>query len=180
MIGMRVKNTAFNHKAIIRDQERRTKRGLYKGAGAIRLTARRSIRKSKNPSSPGQPPHTQSESHQYYSLRNSIAYAVDNTRLSAVIGPKKTTYTRKSGRRSTRAHNVVKRIGQLHEFGGTVRQRRSWAAIRRLDIPGHRTFERMKAEQNKPVSMTYPRRPFMRPALDKIQPTLAKSWASAS
>ena len=57
-------------------------RSLGHAAGTIRLTAKRSIRKRKKPSSPGSPPHTQTGM-----LRRVIRYEVNRDREEAVIGP---------------------------------------------------------------------------------------------
>ena len=55
---------------------------LDKAAGAIRLTARRSIRRSKTASRPGQPPHTRRGW-----IKMGILYAVERIAGYAVIGP---------------------------------------------------------------------------------------------
>lgn len=74
---------------------------LGHAAAAVRLTARRSIKKGKRSSAPGTPPHTQTKR-----LPAAIKYAVDNRRGSALIGPDAA---------------VVGDSGKAHEFGGLFR-----------------------------------------------------------
>jgi len=87
---------------------KRAEQGSFKSLGhaaaAIRLTARRSIRKSKSYSAPGAPPHTRRGL-----LRGAILYGVERYRDSAVIGP---TYER------------VGTSAMAHEFGGRYRKER--------------------------------------------------------
>jgi phage gpG-like protein len=76
-------------------------KGLSHAAAAIRLTARRSIRRRKGAADPGQPPHTRQGR-----LKESILYSVDQRRQEAVIGP---------------AASVVGTAGSAHEHGGRFR-----------------------------------------------------------
>jgi len=74
-------------------------------AGAvIRLTARRSIRKRKNPSEPGKPPNTRKGQ-----LRKAIVYAVERQQDRVVIGPE---------------FSGVGPSAMAHEFGGRFRGQR--------------------------------------------------------
>lgn len=75
---------------------------LGHAGAAIRLAARRSIKKSKKPSPPGAPPHTRKGR-----VRNAIKYAVVAAAQSVVIGPD---------------HAVAADSGAAHEFGGRYRQ----------------------------------------------------------
>lgn len=71
---------------------------LNRAGAAIRLTARRSIRRRKKSSPAGQPPSTRRGQ-----LRNAIAYEVDQRRQEVAIGPQ------------------ASQVGQsatAHEFGG--------------------------------------------------------------
>lgn len=56
-------------------------RGIQGAAAYVRAVIRNLIRRRKGPSSPGQPPHTQTGR-----LRASILYAVDQRRQTALIG----------------------------------------------------------------------------------------------
>ncbi len=104
-------------------------RSLGHAGAALRLTARRSIRRSGRPSAPGRPPHTRRGQ-----LKRSLRYAVEKNRERVLIGP---TYT------------VVGRSARAHEFGGRYRRE------------------------------TYPKRPFMGPALMKIRSRLPRMWADS-
>ena len=75
---------------------------LTHAAAAIRLTARRSIRRSKRQSSPGSPPHTRAGQ-----LKRAILYAVERQKANAIIGP---------------SAQVVGTSGHAHEFGGRYRK----------------------------------------------------------
>ena len=100
MIGMRSRST-FNGETVRKRAERGSFRSLSHAAAAIRLTARRSIRRSKSYSAPGTPPHTRRGL-----LRGAIVYGVERHRDSALIGP---TYER------------VGTSAMAHEFGGRYR-----------------------------------------------------------
>ena len=77
-------------------------RSLEHAGAALRLTARRSIRRSRKASPPGQPPHTRRGQ-----LKRALRYAVEKERERVLIGP---TYT------------VVGRSAAAHEFGGRYKR----------------------------------------------------------
>ena len=79
MIGLRVQ-TVFRARAVHDAVASGQRRYLYRAAGYVRTIARRSIRKAKGKSQPGQPP----KSH-VGRLKQSIRFAVEATK--AVIGP---------------------------------------------------------------------------------------------
>jgi phage gpG-like protein len=103
MIGMRSRSR-FDMEGVRRRADQGSFRSLAHAAAAIRLTARRSIRRSKSCSAPGTPPHTRRGL-----LRGAIVYGVEKYRDSAVIGP---TYER------------VGTSAMAHEFGGRYRKER--------------------------------------------------------
>lgn len=74
------------------------KRYLFKAGGTLRTIARRSIKRRKKKSRPGQPPSSQTGV-----LKNSIMFAVDLIEMDATIGP---TFI------------AMHEIAELHEFGG--------------------------------------------------------------
>lgn len=98
--------------AIARPTPARVKRAAKAGAikslghaaAALRLVARHSIRKSRQPAEAGTPPNTREGR-----LRSAIRYAVEKPQQTAVIGP---------------AHEVVADAGKAHEFGGRYRKER--------------------------------------------------------
>ena len=100
IVGMKAK-TVWHGDKVKAAAKRGTFNSLPHAGAALRLTARRSIRRSNRPSAPGQPPHTR-----LGALRNSIMYSVDKARQSVIIGP--TT-------------SMVGNVGKAHEFGGLYR-----------------------------------------------------------
>jgi phage gpG-like protein len=101
MIGAKVKTK--NSMARVRAK---AKQGNFKSLGhaaaAIRLVARRNIRRRKTASMPGSPPNTRRGR-----LKQSIRYALDKQRGVALIGPD---------------FEVVGTAGKAHEFGGLFRR----------------------------------------------------------
>lgn len=165
-------------------------RSLGHAAGAVRLTAKRSIRKRKKASQPGSPPHTQSGN-----LKRSIRYEV--TKDDAVIGP---------------VNEFGGRIWNLHEHGGMGRPPRLLKSHR--FSPGEFGPIRVRRRGNRPTQATsfhrarlrtsaqaaratrlleeenqrrlqpqrsrrYPKRPFMGPALELMRPRLPKFWRNS-
>ncbi|MCC7085614.1 MAG: hypothetical protein IT427_11485 [Pirellulales bacterium] len=121
----------------VRDESKRVlvkaKQGTLKSLGhagaTIRLTARRSIRRSKTAAPAGQPPRTRRGQ-----LRGAIVYAVEVREQRVVIGPEV---------------SKVGKSGSAHERGGRYKRQH------------------------------YPKRPFMGPALEKIQDRLPALWAGS-
>ena len=102
-IGMTVR-TRSDIQKVLRRVRRANIRTLGHAGAALRLTARRSIRRRKGPSAPGTPPHTHTGA-----LRGSIIYQVEKQADRVVIGP---------------TFGGVGTSGSLHEFGGRRRARR--------------------------------------------------------
>lgn len=103
MIGMHVRTRSYTELVRKRAKDA-TFRNLTHAAATLRLTARRSLRRRKRPSAPGQPPSSPTGR-----LRRSILYAVDRPRQRAVIGPSK---------------ELIGPAGQEHEHGAHVRKER--------------------------------------------------------
>ncbi len=185
MIGMTVRRQYLNPRFVIEATRRAKKRVLSRQGAYVRGIAKRKIRRRKNPklaSAPGQPPYTHTGA-----LKKSIVFAVGTE--SVIIGP---------------TYSEIGRIGHTHEFGGTEpkkvsRQRRNnW----NLSIGGHgpvavkngrpviaklqtaRQVERAKRIAREiPAGMTvakprrtYPKRPYMGPALADARPALPAFW----
>jgi hypothetical protein len=105
MVEMKVKlkpREGIDIKRVKRPVDRSTFKNLGHAGGAIRLTSKRSIRKSKGPSTPGTPPHTRQGQ-----LKRAIVYAVEKSKQKAVIGP---------------THELVGPSAMAHEFGGRFRK----------------------------------------------------------
>ncbi len=101
MIGVRVKTKNSMARVLAK-----AKQGNFKSLGhagaAIRLVARRSIRRRKTASMPGSAPNTRRGR-----LKQSIRYALDKQRGVVLIGPD---------------FEVVGTAGKAHEFGGRFRR----------------------------------------------------------
>jgi len=102
-IGFQVKTRSEIPK-VLRKAHRANIDSLGHAGGTIRLTAKRSIRKSANPAEPGKPPKTRRGQ-----LRSSIRFAVERNRQRVLIGPD---------------HRIVGQSGRAHEFGGRYRKQR--------------------------------------------------------
>ena len=176
--------TVFDSQLVQRKVQAASFRSLGHASGAIRLTARRSIRRSKKPSKPGQPPHTPTGA-----LKRVIRYAVDQQKTEAAIGP---------------INEYAKTIWNLHEFGGVTRKRlrllkahhfrvgdfgpikkkagKGFTRVRLLTEAQARRATRLIDEENRMrvadarILRRYPKRPFMRPALDTNRNRLPKFW----
>lgn len=77
-----VKQLFFDRDRVIRATDRAQRRALSRVGGFVRKTAKRSIRKSKKKSTPGNPPRSHSGE-----LRGGIWFSYDQQRKSVVIGP---------------------------------------------------------------------------------------------
>jgi len=128
MIGVKA-TTQFDATKVLHRVQQANIESLGHAGGAIRLTARRSIRRSDKPSAPGSPPHTRKGQ-----IKRAIVYAVEKQKQCVVIGPEYAT---------------LGPSGMAHEFGGRFR------------------------------GQNYPKRPFMGPALMKIQDRLPRMWAGS-
>ena len=102
-IGFQVKTRADIPK-VLRKVRRANIESLGHAGASIRLTAKRSIRKSANPAEPGRPPKTRRGQ-----LRSAIRFAVEKNRQRVVIGPD---------------FRIVGQSARAHEFGGRYRKQR--------------------------------------------------------
>ncbi|GIW56321.1 MAG: hypothetical protein KatS3mg082_2725 [Nitrospiraceae bacterium] len=101
MIGFNVR-TQIDSRQVLAKVRRANIANLGHAGAAIRLTARRSIRKRQQPSTPGQPPHTREGL-----LRQAILFSVERPQQRVVIGP---------------SAALVGTSGKAHEFGGRYRR----------------------------------------------------------
>lgn len=100
--GMFKVRSRFDARKLREAAQRANFASLTHAAAAIRLTARRSIRRSKRQSSPGRPPHTRAGQ-----LKRAILYAIERQKAKAIIGP---------------SAQIVGTSGHAHEFGGRYRR----------------------------------------------------------
>lgn len=103
MIGLKVA-TRSDVKQVLAKAKQAEITSLGHAGAAIRLVARRSIRRSRSESSPGTPPHTRRGQ-----LKRAIQYAVVKEQELVVIGP---------------TADVVGQAGRAHELGGRYRRER--------------------------------------------------------
>jgi len=178
MVTFKMKDMFFDRKAVMSAVEKAGKQYLSKAGGYTRKTARGSIKRKglarKQPGKvggkaeakwlreindqPTSPPGTPPFTHTGF-LRDDILYGYDAAAQSAVIGPWRKPW-----------------LNALHEYGGTVpmivvRGARGMTWLQRANSRVRRYAKVVKA-----VSVTYPARPFMRPALAAVRPRLAKMW----
>ncbi len=103
MIGMKTRSHFYPDRV-----KNAAKKASFKNLGhagaAIRLTARKSIRKGKKPAQAGKPPHTRRGQ-----LKRSLRYAVEKDRGRVLIGP---------------VYTMVGRSAMAHEFGGKYKKER--------------------------------------------------------
>jgi len=92
----------FNPEKVKKAAKKACFKNLGHAGAAIRLTARRSIRKSKTASLRDTPPHTRRGQ-----LKRGILYAVDKNKGSVIVGS---------------AYTIVGQSGKAHEFGGKYKK----------------------------------------------------------
>jgi hypothetical protein len=192
--------THFDQTRLKKKVDEGTFRSLAHAGAAIRLTARRSIRRRKKPSRPGSPPHTPTGH-----LKRVLRYDVDRDSQEVVIGP---------------VNEYSRTIWNLHEFGGSIRPkprlvkahtfrvgkygpiRRSGATLRdrrgrfmrrsnqfarvqiRSEAQARRATQIVKQENEYRMAdakkrRRYPQRPFMGPALESQRSRLPRFWANS-
>ena len=179
--------TQFDKRKLKKKAETATFTSLSEAGGAVRKTAKRSIRKRKKASKPGSPPHTQTGM-----LKRVIRYDVTNNRTVVAIGP---------------VNEIAGQLWNLHEFGGVATKRRKLkphrfkvgehGPIRAIQHGSKTKFARIElrtgtlanratrliAEENERRSDNkprhYPKRPFMKPALEANRSRLPTFWANS-
>lgn len=143
MITMKIRDTFFDRQAVLGPAERARKKSLSKAGAFVSTTARRSIKRRKKPSWPGQPPHAHSSSEPNL---KTILFGWDRANDGVVIGPIE-----------LRSRETDRTAPDLHEHGGSTAIRRK---VRRY-VNG------TKVTLVKNDRAYFPRRPFMGPALDR-------------
>jgi hypothetical protein len=149
------KNAWFFDRNRVKGAVLKVERSVQGAQGAlIRGIARRSMRRRKGPSAPGDPPHA----HVGY-LKDMLYFAWDPTTRTTVVGPA-----------------IFKRgiVPSLMEEGGT-------AVVTRYKH-GNWTYAEKKAgrrEVTSRVAARFPARPFMGPALAIARGELADGWRDA-
>lgn len=152
--AFKLERVEIRAKKMLKEADRANVRALFKISAFTARTARRSMRKRKRASAPGQPPsaHSGDRYGRGELLRQLMEFSVDRKRLTAVIGPRK---IRSKTLGKVRAR---KPVPNLHEFGGSLR------------VDGDKPGQTRRA--------IYPARPYMAPALDKARESdkLRDAW----
>lgn len=155
-LNLKLKTTThwfFDRTNVIKRVGQQRARFLNRAGAMVRLTARRSIRKSKGTSAPGEPP----KSHGQHLLRSKIFYALDPRRNDVVIGPVKL--------------NKPGTAPATLEHGGT-------ATVMKYRHVRDKTTKVVRRVPVEPKEVVIEPRPYMGPALVKVRPQLSRLWAS--
>ena len=172
------KENFLDRPAIMRFLDKAESIAFNKIGGRIRLTAMRSMRTQKKPkkkayvikpSAPGEPPRRRVP---MGSGLTKIYYTYNPTEHQVQIGPVKFAWSAYP--------NVT--VPQLHEFGGSVqitevdygRFSPAWIRV------GNRGRQNSKGRPMRTRRATYPKRPFMFPAIDTNMQFIRDTWAGAS
>ena len=103
MLGLKTR-TRFDTRKLLQQTRKANISNLGHAGAAIRLVAKRSIRKRKGAAPAGSPPHTHTKR-----LPRAILYAVEKQRSRVVLGP---------------AKHLVGTAGKAHEHGGQYKGQR--------------------------------------------------------
>lgn len=103
MVGMKA-TVRFDARKVRARARKGSIKSLGHAGGAVRLAARRSIRRGPKASAAGRPPHTRKGR-----LKSAILYSVERRQERVVIGPR---------------YTVAGPSGMAHEFGGRFRGQR--------------------------------------------------------
>lgn len=199
MVLTKIENNA---RQVLERQKRGTLKALGKAGGYVAKAAKNSIRRSKNPSQPGRPPHTRMGR-----LKRLIQYAVDSDAVTAVVGARRgfaaaIWWIHEHGGTATKKLKALKphifRAGEFGPVRAIETMGRGYSAAGTLEDKGvakvrfarvllrsanqARRATRLLAAENarRRAAMRkearYPARPFMAPALERSQEKLAEFW----
>lgn len=169
----------FDRKGVQVAAERGKVRALSKFGAFVRRAAQTSMRYRKGISPPGQPPSAHKSNqlaalkkmkrarHNGAMIRELLFFAYDRPSGSVVVGP--VGFKAKGG----------KTVPELHEHGGEVPAAGRVMLVK--NKPGRDERGKFVSAGERLVRLTgslrYPKRPFMRPALDKTLPKFAACFA---
>ena len=162
---------------VIRKLAKADKRFLHWYGGALRKSIRRNVRTRKSTSKPGKGPTHWTGGNSGLRL---VAYDVNNSATVVTVGVLKFSGSRQQG-----THTAAK----ILEEGGTTRRRFIFVNTNPLAI---RKFSKFKpkgigkkhlrivfSRTAKPRNVRYKKRPFVKPAFDKINEKVAERYARA-
>lgn len=172
-VGMTIAKTGakrliFDTRAVTSAMGKRERRFLASFGAFTRITARRSIRKRKAISLPGNPPSSHTGTH-----RSGIFFAPDESRRSVVIGPER-VQTSPSGRPRRGTKPEVLEYGgeiaieEVQSFDGSFWWQPSQKFLDETDRPTRTRYAQVAA------------RPSMGPAFEKAKAQQARFWRTAS
>jgi len=124
VLDLKVTNLFFDRATVIKAVDAGRRKALNRIGGFLRTTAKRSIRKRKGTSAPGQPP-----SSHVGLLRDHIYYSYDPVSQSVVIGPALITSNHKT------ATPINATVPQVLEYGGRVLRRKNNRTIQTVVAP---------------------------------------------
>lgn len=175
------KNFFFDRAVVLNAIDARTHKSLNHIGGRIKLTAQRSMRASKpnkkgivSPSKPGKPPKRRGSIGKGLT---EILYNYDPSKRRVQVGPVKANWD--SFPEAT--------VPEVHEFGRTVsileaefpvagqQDQKEWRQVSKRGAANARRYNRPMRRRN----VTYPKRPFMQPALEKNMKFIRDQWANA-
>ncbi len=188
------KDTFFDRDRVQRAADAAKFASLKRSGASIRLIARRSIRRRKKPSTPGQPPSSRKGQ-----LKELLFFGYDERARSVVVGPARLS-------RPTGAPNIlefggsakatdrrrVRRIGDGGEMrvsdsamqGRTVKRAYAdagshvaYATVRTARQAAHATRLNDELYRPNPATARIAARPYMSPALTAALPQLPRHWA---
>ena len=187
--------TTFDRPKVRRYVKDKSITSLGHAGGAIRLVARRSIRRTKEkPSQPGTPPHTRRGQ-----LKKALRYNVERQNEKVVIGPTRSgisniASTHEFGKRR-KVSNPRRRIRKIGDGGEIAIGRPSGKMVNRtrlgnvsvtfikLRTPGQvaraNRLNRLLYGPDEIIVGNYPKRPLMGPALEKVKDRLPKLWGTS-
>lgn len=147
------KDFFFDRQAVISAVDKASRKVFAQSGALVRKTARRSMKKV-GPNAPPAPAGSAPRSRKGL-LKRFIFYVFDPASKTVIVGPALLPRCRR---------NVT--VPQVHEHGGTT-----WTVVRKIRWEkGRRKIIKRKAR------VTYPRRPYMEPALEKVRPQLPQFW----
>jgi hypothetical protein len=203
-LSAKIKDVFFDRAGVIAKIGAANAKALNRVGGALRLTARRKLRRRKKASQPGQPPSVHSQD-DFATLKN-ILYGLQG-QSSVLIGPRALNQSRGT-------------IPGLHEFSGQQKIAEQFVpysygdAMRRYGIRGHeivrasgivartriietrgrKQAQAMESEDRRGVWVPrgrrkfrpgadvreriakYPKRPYMKPSLDDYMPRIPEQF----
>jgi hypothetical protein len=180
-VTFKVREAFFDRPKVIKALKRAKRKALSKAGAFVRKRARSSLRRRKRASAPGSPPSAHASSSQP-SLKT-ILFAFQAASESTIVGPVQLNQV------NFTVESVTSTVPGLHERGETaiIREYRyapiegdsasvNWRRVdgrRRYDErPGYRFESRRRTAR-------YPKRPFMRPALEAEAPNFPELFRNS-